>query len=69
MGDGDYMFLPAATKIVKEHIFSVLKIIKNSGHVCNIDQPEEFNDFSINFIHRLSAQKNEQEKLQFMKTF
>jgi pimeloyl-ACP methyl ester carboxylesterase len=69
MGDGDYMFLPAATKIVKEHIFSVLKIIKNSGHVCNIDQPEEFNDFSINFIHRLSAQNNEQEKLLFMKNF
>ena len=50
MGDQDYMFLPQVIKLVKEHSTSVLQVIKNSGHVCNVEQPEDFNKRAIAFI-------------------
>jgi len=55
MGDRDYMFLPMVTNLVKKHIHSHLEIIGNSGHVCNIDQPEIFNKQSIQFIKSISG--------------
>lgn len=54
MGDGDHMFLPMVTNLVKKHINSKLEIISNSGHVCNLDQPEIFNERSIQFIKSIS---------------
>jgi pimeloyl-ACP methyl ester carboxylesterase len=50
MGDQDYMFLPQVRSLVKKHEFSRLSIIENSGHVCNVEQPEVFNNLSIEFI-------------------
>ena len=50
MGSEDYMFLPGVKKIAKEHKRAKLSVIKNSGHVVNIDQPEEFNVKAISFI-------------------
>ena len=50
MGSEDYMFLPGVKKIAKEHKRAKLSVIKNSGHVVNIDQPEEFNVRAISFI-------------------
>ena len=50
MGDEDHLFLPPVRRIVSRHEHSVLQIIENSGHVCNVDQPEEFNRLSIDFI-------------------
>lgn len=50
MGDQDYMFLPQVMKLVKEHTTSVLQVIDNSGHVCNVEQPAIFNDKAIAFI-------------------
>jgi pimeloyl-ACP methyl ester carboxylesterase len=55
MGERDHMFLPMVTDLVKKHINSKLEIIRNSGHVCNLDQPEEFNTRSIQFIKTISA--------------
>ncbi len=55
MGERDHMFLPMVTDLVKKHINSKLEIIRNSGHVCNLDQPEEFNARSIQFIKTISA--------------
>ena len=55
MGDRDYMFLPMVSRLVQNHLNSSLEIISNSGHVCNIDQPEIFNDRSIQFIKKYSA--------------
>ena len=54
MGDQDYMFLPQVINLVEKHPFSRLSIIKNSGHVCNVEQPELFNALAINFIHEHS---------------
>ncbi len=50
MGDEDYMFLPGVKAVVKKHKNSVLRIIRESGHVCNIEQPTVFNKLSIEFI-------------------
>jgi pimeloyl-ACP methyl ester carboxylesterase len=55
MGERDHMFLPMVSNLVKEHINSKLEIIRNSGHVCNIDQPEIFNERSIRFIKSISG--------------
>ena len=53
MGDRDHMFLPMVTNLVSRHFNSKLEVISNSGHVCNIDQPDVFNERSINFIKSL----------------
>jgi pimeloyl-ACP methyl ester carboxylesterase len=54
MGDGDHMFLPMVSNLVKKHFNSKLEVISNSGHVCNLDQPEVFNERSIQFIKSIS---------------
>ncbi|GAB4183681.1 MAG: alpha/beta hydrolase [Thermoflexibacter sp.] len=50
MGDEDYMFLPQVKRLVKQHKFSKLFVVENCGHVCNVEQPEIFNELSIEFI-------------------
>jgi pimeloyl-ACP methyl ester carboxylesterase len=55
MGEEDYMFLPAVEYIVNRHTNSYLEVIRNSGHVCNIDQPHEFNKKAIVFLEKISA--------------
>jgi len=55
MGERDHMFLPMVSELVKKHFNSTLQIINDSGHVCNIDQPDDFNQRSIRFIKSISA--------------
>jgi pimeloyl-ACP methyl ester carboxylesterase len=55
MGERDHMFLPMVTDLVKKHFNSKLEVIRNSGHVCNIDQPDVFNERSIQFIKSISG--------------
>ncbi|HKL19114.1 MAG TPA: alpha/beta hydrolase [Halalkalibaculum sp.] len=50
MGSEDYLFLPPVKKIVSEHKQSVLQVIDKCGHVCNVEQPNEFNRLSIKFL-------------------
>jgi len=57
MGERDHMFLPMVTKLVKNHINSKLQVIRNSGHVCNLDQPDLFNQLSILFIEEIQRRK------------
>jgi pimeloyl-ACP methyl ester carboxylesterase len=57
MGDGDHMFLPMVSDLVKKHVHAKLEIIKNSGHCCNLDQATIFNEISILFIKRNSAKQ------------
>lgn len=59
MGERDHMFLPMVTNLLKKHINSKLEIIRNSGHVCNIDQPEDFNVKAIKFIQSVLSDKKE----------
>jgi pimeloyl-ACP methyl ester carboxylesterase len=53
MGDEDHMFLPSVKELALKHKNALLKVIKDSGHVCNVDQPEIFNRLSIQFIKKL----------------
>ena len=50
MGQEDYMFLPQVQELVSKQQNSKLNVIKNSGHVCNIESPNEFNKKSIEFL-------------------
>ncbi|WP_414043787.1 alpha/beta fold hydrolase [Macrococcus animalis] len=54
MGDEDYLFIPPVKKVVNDYSNFGLEIIKNAGHVCNIDQPDAFNDISRKFITQYS---------------
>lgn len=54
MGEEDHLFLPPVRKLVEAHKESVLKIIKECGHVCNVEAPAAFNEAAISFINRLS---------------
>lgn len=55
MGEQDYMFLPTIMKKVEEVKHALLVVVQKSGHVVNIDQHEEFNQRSIQFLHTLSS--------------
>ena len=50
MGVEDYLFMPPVEEVVKRNAEFKLIKIKESGHVCNIDQPDAFNRLSIDFI-------------------
>jgi pimeloyl-ACP methyl ester carboxylesterase len=50
MGSEDHMFLPSIRKMVQAHSNSRLEVIENCGHVCNIEQPDRFNEVSIQFL-------------------
>ncbi len=55
MGEEDHMFLPAVRHIIARHTNSWLEVIGNSGHVCNVDQPGEFNARAILFLKKMSS--------------
>ena len=55
MGEEDHMFLPAVRYIITKNTNSWLEVIVNSGHVCNVDQPREFNARAIAFLKKMSA--------------
>lgn len=53
MGEQDYLFLPAVRKISETHKEAKLFVIKNCGHVVNVEQPKVFNSKVIGFIQSL----------------
>ena len=53
MGSEDHLFLPSIKRIVKIHKTAELFVINNCGHVVNVEQPEQFNNQTINFITAL----------------
>lgn len=50
MGDEDHLFLRPVQQLVQNNEMASLIKIHNSGHVCNVDQPVQFNRHAINFI-------------------
>lgn len=47
MGEEDHVFLPTIKKFVpKEDVV----VLKNCGHICNIDSFEKFNNLTLNFL-------------------
>ncbi len=53
MGSEDYMFLPSITELVKSHQSSKLHVIKDCGHVVNVDEPLKFNEQSLLFLNKI----------------
>lgn len=60
MGEQDYLFLPAVKKISETHQQAKLFILKNCGHVVNVEQPKVFNTQVINFIKGLEEKQTPQ---------
>ena len=54
MGDQDHMFLPSIKKIAAKHQTSELHVVRDCGHVVNVDQPKEFNEVTIKYIQKQS---------------
>ena len=50
MGDEDYVFLEPVKRLVKLQPSSRLVILEESGHVCNVDQFQKFNEVSLRFL-------------------
>ena len=50
MGQEDHLFLPTIKNIVKAHKTATLTVFENCGHVVNVEQPNRFNDETINFL-------------------
>lgn len=64
MGDRDHMFLPMVMDLVRKQFNSTLKVIRNSGHCCNLEQPDVFNRMSILFIKRIAERRDDQIQMQ-----
>ena len=58
MGEQDYLFLPAVQKIAETHKEAQLSILKNCGHVVNVEQPQNFNTQVIDFIKSVGESKS-----------
>ena len=54
MGKEDHMFLGPVKDMVKHHKNSLLHTIQRCGHVCNVENPDAFNEHSIAFIDQQS---------------
>lgn len=50
MGEEDHLFLPSIKALSKAHTLSKLLVVKNCGHVVNVDAAMVFNTSSIQFI-------------------
>lgn len=50
MGEQDHLFLPSIKKVIDGHLRAQLHIIKNCGHVVNVEQPIEFNREVLLFL-------------------
>ena len=53
MGSEDYMFLPSIKKLAQENENEELVVIKNCGHVVNVDAPEIFNERALAFMQNV----------------
>ena len=58
MGEQDHLFLPTIEKITQAHETAKLSIIKNCGHVVNVEQADIFNKKVKEFINSMSRNQN-----------
>jgi len=57
MGEEDHMFLPPVKKMVKDFENSYLEVVAGSGHVVNVDKPDEFNRITLHFLKKHSSRE------------
>ena len=54
MGKEDYIFLNAAQSFVNNQKNVGIETIDHAGHICNIDNPQKFNQRAYHFIEKHS---------------
>lgn len=54
MGDQDVMFLEPVKKIVLQHQQAALQVIRQCGHVVNVERPLEFNQSALAFLKTIN---------------
>ena len=59
MGEEDHMFLPPVKKMVKDFNHSYLEVVPGSGHVVNVDKPDDFNRISLEFLNSQASRIKE----------
>lgn len=50
MGDQDHVFFKAARQFVAIQDQVMMEVMEGCGHVCNIEQPKEFNQLALEFL-------------------
>lgn len=50
MGEDDFIFLPGARRLAEMHAAVSIKVLPDSGHICNIDNSKAFNEVSLDFL-------------------
>ena len=53
-GEQDHLFLFEVKKYVNNRKHNILKVIKNCGHVVNIEADKQFNTYSLHFLRNFS---------------
>lgn len=53
MGEEDYLFIPPVRQVTEKHENFMCELISDSGHVCNIDQPDKFNEITSHFVQSI----------------
>lgn len=53
MGEQDHLFLPSIQKVSRDQKRAELHVIKNCGHVVNVEHPVEFNDTALLFLNKI----------------
>ncbi|TYS17581.1 alpha/beta hydrolase [Rossellomorea vietnamensis] len=54
MGEEDHLFLAPVKQLVEKQKELDLHLIEDSGHVCNIDQPDKFNSITLKYLRKLN---------------
>jgi pimeloyl-ACP methyl ester carboxylesterase len=54
MGEEDHLFLTPVKQLVEKQKELDLHTIEDSGHVCNIDQPEKFNSITLKYLRKVN---------------
>lgn len=62
MGEEDHMFLPPVRKMITDFNHSDLVVVEGSGHVVNIDKPDEFNRITLEYLKRQSEKSFDEKK-------
>ncbi|MEM9325286.1 MAG: alpha/beta hydrolase [Bacteroidota bacterium] len=50
MGGDDYVFLSGAEEFDQLQPRARLQVIPKTGHICNVEQPEQFNQLALDFL-------------------
>jgi len=53
MGEEDYMFLPSVQQLASSQGSATLAVVPQCGHVVNVEQPQQFNTTTLQYLRTL----------------